>query len=222
MIAAYGVSKTVIREAVAALRSSGYVFTRHGVGTFVADFSRHRVFQIAGRRRRVDSRNRQHPAVPHRHRDRIGGPGGGIRDAGGSCRHRYGIAPLRGRRRLGQPGHRCRFSSTIAPSHGRPRIRCSCASWIFSAVWRFRVRAWARPLPCTTPQKRYLRKLQNEHRRIQQAIVEHRPVRARKAMRRSSLHQLGPLSKSARTAMTAPIRAVRRFDRRPPEQGKRK
>lgn len=37
MIAAFGVSRTVIREAVAALRSEGLVVTRQGVGTIVAD-----------------------------------------------------------------------------------------------------------------------------------------------------------------------------------------
>lgn len=37
MIAATGVSRTVVREAVAALRAEGFVVTRQGVGTIVAD-----------------------------------------------------------------------------------------------------------------------------------------------------------------------------------------
>ena len=37
MIAATGVSRTVVREAVAALRADGLVLTRQGVGAFVAD-----------------------------------------------------------------------------------------------------------------------------------------------------------------------------------------
>ena len=37
MIAAFGVSRTVVREAVAALRTEGLVVTRQGVGTIVAD-----------------------------------------------------------------------------------------------------------------------------------------------------------------------------------------
>jgi GntR family transcriptional repressor for pyruvate dehydrogenase complex len=40
MIAAFGVSRTVIREAVAALRSEGLVVTRQGIGTIVADGTR--------------------------------------------------------------------------------------------------------------------------------------------------------------------------------------
>jgi GntR family transcriptional regulator, transcriptional repressor for pyruvate dehydrogenase complex len=37
MIAALGVSRTVVREAIAALRAQGLVITRQGVGAFVAD-----------------------------------------------------------------------------------------------------------------------------------------------------------------------------------------
>lgn len=45
MIAALGVSRTVVREAVAALRAEGLVATRQGVGAFVADRA-HRMFRI--------------------------------------------------------------------------------------------------------------------------------------------------------------------------------
>lgn len=45
MISAAGVSRTVVREAVAALRAEGLVVTRQGVGAFVADTAR-RPFRI--------------------------------------------------------------------------------------------------------------------------------------------------------------------------------
>ena len=45
LIAATGVSRTVVREAVAALRADGLVVTRQGVGAFVADHAR-RPFRI--------------------------------------------------------------------------------------------------------------------------------------------------------------------------------
>jgi GntR family transcriptional regulator, transcriptional repressor for pyruvate dehydrogenase complex len=45
MIVATGVSRTVVREAVAALRAEGLVVTRQGVGAFVADNAR-RPFRI--------------------------------------------------------------------------------------------------------------------------------------------------------------------------------
>jgi GntR family transcriptional repressor for pyruvate dehydrogenase complex len=46
LIAAAGVSRTVVREAVAALRADGLVVTRQGVGAFVAENAR-RPFKIA-------------------------------------------------------------------------------------------------------------------------------------------------------------------------------
>jgi DNA-binding FadR family transcriptional regulator len=45
MIAAHGVSRTVVREAVAALRAEGLVVTRQGAGAFVGDTAR-RPFRI--------------------------------------------------------------------------------------------------------------------------------------------------------------------------------
>jgi DNA-binding FadR family transcriptional regulator len=46
MIAAFGVSRTVVREAVAALRAEGLVSTRQGVGAFVTDEAPLRPFRI--------------------------------------------------------------------------------------------------------------------------------------------------------------------------------
>ncbi|MFI4987465.1 MAG: FadR/GntR family transcriptional regulator [Alphaproteobacteria bacterium] len=48
MVAAMGVSRTVVREAVAALRAEGLVVTRQGAGAFVASDIRRRPFRIAG------------------------------------------------------------------------------------------------------------------------------------------------------------------------------
>src|SRR5215470_191826 len=46
LVAAIGVSRTVVREAVAALRAEGLVVTRQGVGAFVADDAK-RPFRIS-------------------------------------------------------------------------------------------------------------------------------------------------------------------------------
>lgn len=46
MMAAFGVSRTVVREAVAALRAEGLVETRQGLGAFIAQDSRRRPFRI--------------------------------------------------------------------------------------------------------------------------------------------------------------------------------
>lgn len=46
MVASFGVSRTVIREAVAALRAEGLVVTRQGLGAFVSDNAERRPFRI--------------------------------------------------------------------------------------------------------------------------------------------------------------------------------
>ena len=46
MIAAFGVSRTVVREAISALRSEGLVVSRQGAGVFVARDMRRRPFRI--------------------------------------------------------------------------------------------------------------------------------------------------------------------------------
>lgn len=46
MMAALGVSRTVVREAVSALRADGLVMTRQGVGAFVAADARRRPFRL--------------------------------------------------------------------------------------------------------------------------------------------------------------------------------
>ena len=182
MIVAYGVSKTVIREAVAALRSSGYVITRHGVGTFVADFSRHRVFQID--RDDVESIHEIVNVLQFRI---------AIETESAALAAEYAtpedLAAI--------DAALCRFEDDVASG-----------SQAIDADFEFHraiARATKNPLfvrfldflgsvaiprsrlgeaaAMHTQQKRYLRKLQNEHRRIQQAIVERRPIRARKAIR---------------------------------------
>src|SRR5436305_3000715 len=47
MVAAMGVSRTVVREAVAALRAQGLVVTRQGSGAFVAPDMQSRPFRLA-------------------------------------------------------------------------------------------------------------------------------------------------------------------------------
>jgi GntR family transcriptional repressor for pyruvate dehydrogenase complex len=48
MIAAFGVSRTVVREALAALRAEGLIVTRQGAGAFVAEDMRSRPFRMPG------------------------------------------------------------------------------------------------------------------------------------------------------------------------------
>jgi DNA-binding FadR family transcriptional regulator len=48
MIAAFGVSRTVVREALAALRAEGLILTRQGAGAFVSADMRRRPFRVTG------------------------------------------------------------------------------------------------------------------------------------------------------------------------------
>ena len=182
MIATYGVSKTVIREAVAALRSSGYVFTRHGVGTFVADFSRHRVFQIAGDdvesiheivnilqfRIAIETESAALAAEYATEQD--------LADIDAALR-RFEDDVASGSQAIDADFE---FHRAIARATKNPLFVRFLDFLGSVAIPRSRLGEAA---AMHMPQKRYLRKLQNEHRRIQQAIVERRPVRARKAIR---------------------------------------
>lgn len=47
LVAAYGVSRTVVREAISHLQAAGLVETQHGVGTFVREMSQEPTFRIA-------------------------------------------------------------------------------------------------------------------------------------------------------------------------------
>ena len=47
MIVAFGVSRTVVREALAALRAEGLILTRQGAGAFVSGDTRRRPFRVS-------------------------------------------------------------------------------------------------------------------------------------------------------------------------------
>ncbi len=59
MIAAFGVSRTVVREALAALRAEGLIDTRQGVGAFAASSA-----NIGPSPRQYLNRNPTSPAMP--------------------------------------------------------------------------------------------------------------------------------------------------------------
>lgn len=187
MIAAYGVSKTVIREAVAALRSSGYVFTRHGVGTFVADFRRHRVFQID--RDDVDSIHEVVNVLQFRIAIETESAALAAEYATEDDLATIDAALSHFEEEAAAGGHAIdadfEFHRAIARATKNPLFVRFLDFLGSVAIPRSR-------LGDITPvdagemhhrQKRYLRKLQSEHRRIQKAIVERSPIRARKAIR---------------------------------------
>ena len=137
---ALGVSRTVVREAVAALRADGLVVTRRGSGAYVADPS---ASAVPHRRPRTGRAERR----PRRDGTAACGRGRG----GGACR-RTRLAPPDRRRSAprGAPSIGAevaarapspRTSPSIAPSPRRPATRSSRAFWPFLAVMSFRARA---------------------------------------------------------------------------------
>ena len=144
MIAATGVSRTVVREAVAALRAEGLVITRQGVGAFVAGQCR------AGRSAStVDELHSLREVI-----DVMELRTGIEVEAAGLAAERATPARLRQiadayrrdrARRSGAANRRStRTSRSTAASPRRPAIRSSCASWNISAASSFR----ARPSAC--------------------------------------------------------------------------
>ena len=96
IMAQFGVSRTVVREALSKLQASGLVQTRHGIGTFVIGFADGATFRIAPEQvatvlERGAPRGRH--AAPRRRR-----PGARHR-LGRRLRPRAGELRLRGRRR---------------------------------------------------------------------------------------------------------------------------
>ena len=125
MTASLGVSRTVVREAVAVLRAEGLVETRQGVGAFVVRDVQRRPF-------RIDP--------------------DGLRSIGevvqvmelrtGVEVEAAGIAAETQRWRAAKP-RSTRILPTIKRSPRRPAIRISCAFSNFSAAFSFRGRACA-------------------------------------------------------------------------------
>ncbi len=185
LIAATGVSRTVVREAVAALRADGLVVTRQGVGAFVPENAR-RPLRVRFRPVVVDARRARRDGIAHRHRDRGRRLG---------RRARLGVAGSQDRRL--PRGHRSPRSSAartrsirtlrfIAASPTPPATRNSGAFWSISAASSSRVRPFA--AGPGLPKRAYSETFQQEHRDIVQAIRSGAVAQARAAMRRHLLN----------------------------------
>ena len=183
LMAAMGVSRTVVREAVAALRAEGLVTTRQGAGAFVAaDASRvpfridpdglssiGDVLEVMELRLAIEveaaalAAERITPRAPRSHR-------------AGAC------APSRPPSAVAKAPS-TRTSPSIARSPRPPATRAlpSCSS--SSAATSFRARACAYPWARRREQRQYLMRIQNEHARIHEAIRVGHSAEARKAMR---------------------------------------
>ncbi len=185
MIAATGVSRTVIREAVAALRADRLVITRQGVGAFVADRVRrpfrvdfdehsplHEVLNVMELRTGVETEaaglaaERASPAHVKKIAERFAAIQGAIERGNNAVDQDFA------------------FHCAIADATGNPQFRR-----FLEYLGRFiipRRTVWGSSAPPTN--RAHLDIFQREHEQILRAIEAHSPAQARTAMQRHLLN----------------------------------
>jgi DNA-binding FadR family transcriptional regulator len=182
LIAATGVSRTVVREAVAALRAEGLVVTRQGVGAFVADDAR-RPFRINP----VELRSLREILDVMELRTGIEIEAAGLaaeRASSADVREVAGAydaiqaALGRGESAVDQD---FAFHCRIAEATGNPQFRRFLEYLGRFIIPRQTVSVAAGSL---ADRRTYLATIQDEHREIVQAIRAHAVSKARAAMRR--------------------------------------
>jgi DNA-binding FadR family transcriptional regulator len=186
MIAATGVSRTVVREAVAALRAEGLVVTRQGVGTIVAD-GRGRPFRLD----LDDARSLREVMEVAELRTGVEIEAAGLaaeRGSSGAIRRiddaykSIERAIAAGEDAIDQD---FAFHCSIAEATGNPQFRRFLDFLGRFIIPRQTIRAGA---GTTESRRAYLARLQREHADIRDAIRAKEVSEARKAMRRHLLN----------------------------------
>ncbi|WP_119418274.1 FadR/GntR family transcriptional regulator [Desertibaculum subflavum] len=197
LMAAMGVSRTVIREAVAALRAEGLVVTRQGVGAFVAADVRERPFRIDADE--LSSLAEVVHVMELRTGIEVEAAGIAAERAGSAEIRRIGTA-LKALDRAIAEGEAAvdqdfRFHFAIAEATGNPQF-----TRFLEFLGRFvPPRQNLRP-GAEQDRRGYLEMIQGEHRRIFQAIEGGNPTAARAAMRK---HLEGSRQRYSRLAAKA-------------------
>ena len=182
MMAAYGVSRTVVREAVAALRAQGLVETRQGVGAFVARDVQRRPFRIDPSEMR--SITEVLNVMELRTGVEVEAAGIAAERITASARNRidralnaFDAAIERGEAAIEED---FRFHQTIAQAARNPQfVR------FLEFLGRFLIPRQSIRVGLQRPRdlRSYLERIQSEHRRIYDAIRAAEPSAARRAMR---------------------------------------
>jgi GntR family transcriptional repressor for pyruvate dehydrogenase complex len=185
LIAATGVSRTVVREAVAALRADGLVVTRQGVGAFVAENVR-RPFRIEF----DELRTLREVLAVMELRTGIEVEAAGLAAERASpvklrkiaeCFEQMGSAIRRGESGVDQD---YAFHCSIAEATENPQFERFMEYLGLFIIPRHTIRGG----PGLTPDRAYLEKVQAEHRQIVSAIRQGSVPQARAAMRRHLLN----------------------------------
>jgi GntR family transcriptional regulator, transcriptional repressor for pyruvate dehydrogenase complex len=182
MMSATGVSRTVVREAVACLRADGLVVVRHGVGAFVASNAR-RPFRIE-----VGDRHSLQEALQIMElRTGVEIEAAGLAAERGQGAHLRKIkqaydliesAIARGETAVDED---FAFHCSIADATGNSQFRR-----FLEYLGRFIIprQSIRRSLPRAEDQRAYLKRIQKEHLEIVESIRDSAPMAARAAMRR--------------------------------------
>ena len=185
-----GVSRTVVREAIAALRSEGLVVTRQGSGAFVAPDARRVPFRIDG----GELNSIQHVLDVMELRLAVEVESAAL---AAECAGQRQLAAI-GRaldeidaaigRGEGAVNEDFDFHRAIADATGNPHF-----ADFLEFLGRLVIPRQSIRLASGTPkeQRRYLELIQREHRKIAAAIVRHDPAAARRAMRTHLSNGLG-------------------------------
>lgn len=202
MMAAFGVSRTVVREAVAALRAEGLVETRQGVGAFVTRDPQRRPFRIdaSAVRSIADVLN----VIELRTGVEVEAAGIAAERITAAARrriertlHAFDLALARGEAAVEED---YRFHQAIAEAARNPQF-----ARFLEFLGRFLIPRQSVRVGLQRPQdlKAYLVHIQSEHRRIYAAIRAADPAAARRAMRG---HLLGSRRRYQRFATVDNVR----------------
>lgn len=196
LIAASGVSRTVVREAVAALRAEGLVVTRQGVGAFVADKTR-RPFRIDLDERRTLHEMLQVMELRTGIEIEAAGLAAERRSAADKKKMEAAFDAIQAAIKRGESGvdEDFAFHGSIAAAAANPQFLRFLEYLGRVIIPRQSLSVAATRSPAT--QKAYLEKIQKEHRDILDAIRAGDVSQARAAMRR---HMLNSRSRYQRMA----------------------
>jgi GntR family transcriptional repressor for pyruvate dehydrogenase complex len=196
LIAATGVSRTVVREAVAALRAEGLVVTRQGVGAFVADKTR-RPFRIDLDERRTLHEMLQVMELRTGIEIEAAGLAAERRTAGDRKRIEAAYTAIQSAIKRGENGvdEDFAFHASIAAAAANPQFLRFLEYLGRVIIPRQSLGIAATRSP--TAQKTYLEKIQKEHLEILEAIRAGDVSQARAAMRRHMLNSRSRYQKMA-------------------------
>jgi len=206
MMAATGVSRTVVREAVACLRADGLVVVRQGVGAFVAEHARRRPFRIE-----VDELDSLREALEIMELR----TGVEIEAAGLAAERGHGAELKKIAEAYARIEHAIeRGESAVDEDYA---FHCSIADTTGNAQFKRFLEYLGRfiiprqsirnSLPRIADQRAYLSRIQKEHLEILDSIRAGAPAAARAAMRRHLVNSRKRYQKLAATVGDAPAAA---------------